>query len=138
MMPIGRRLHLPVLALLLASAAACRDGGLESALSERYGPAIVDFAPASSRDLRVTFLDSPFAERVDAERRKTARKVAEYVRDHYLGYKGLDKVTVLFATRKETLAMKHIAASYTFTRAELGSPPPSAAPPADSGVPPGG
>lgn len=50
---------------------------------------------------------------------------AEYVRDHYLAYKTLDKVTVEFLTKKETEAgWKHAAARYAFTRAELGEPAP--------------
>ena len=135
------RLRLPVLALLLASVPACRDkGGFENALGEMYGPAIVGIAPASSGVLQVTFLDSPFAERTDAERRGTARKVGEYVRDHYPRYKAIDKVVVEFVSKKEMVAdtPKQVAARYTFTRAELGPPAAATAPPADSGVPPGG
>jgi hypothetical protein len=141
MTPTRRRLRLPVLALVLACLPACRDKeGLGNALGEMYGPAIVSFPTTDSTTLRVTFIESPFAGRADAERRGTARKVGEYVRDHYSRYKALDKVTIDFLSKKEMAAdtLKHVAASYTFTRAELGPPAAAAAPPADSGVPPGG
>jgi hypothetical protein len=86
------------------------------------------------------FPGTAFAERADGERRRTARKVGEYVRDHYPRYKALDKVIVELVSKKEMAAdtLKHVAASYTFTRAELGPPPAAAAPAADTGVPPGG
>lgn len=130
-MIIDRRRWLrPVLASLVVLALpACRDEGrmqLSNELSERYGTAIVGARDSLANALVVVFPSSPFAERADAERRGTARKVAEYVRDHYLGYKGIDKVTVEFLTTKEMLAdtLKHIPARYTFTRADLGPPRP--------------
>jgi len=125
-----RRLLRPALALLvLLALPACRDEGrqqLSNELSERYGTAIVGARDSLANALVVAFPSSPFADRVDAERRGTARKVAEYVRDHYPAYKGIDKVTVEFLTKKEMVAdtLRHIGASYTFTRAELGPPRP--------------
>jgi hypothetical protein len=76
--------------------------------------------------MRVTFLGPPFAELGAAERRVTARKVAEVVRDHYPRYKALGRVVVDFPTKKELAAdtLGHIAASDTFTRVELGPPCP--------------
>ncbi|HEV7591033.1 MAG TPA: hypothetical protein VGO40_23185 [Longimicrobium sp.] len=113
---------------------------MERELSREYGLAFVDFQTTDSTELRVAFPSSPFADGPDVARRGTARKVGEYVRDHYPRYKALNKVTVEFLTKKETVAdtLKHVAASYTFSRAALGPPPGVAAPPADSGVPPGG
>lgn len=125
-----RRLLRPALALLVVLALpACRDEGrqqLSNELSERYGTAIVGARDSLANALVVVFPSSPFADRTDAERRGTARKVAEYVRDHYLAYKGIDKVTVEFLTNKETVGEKpqDIAARYTFTRGELGPPRP--------------
>jgi len=115
--------------MLLLALPACRDEGrgqLENELNARYGMVIVGASDSLANDLVVMFPSSPFADRTDAERRGTARKVAEYVRDHYPNYKGIDKVTVAFLTKKETVddTLKHVAASYTFTRAELGSPQP--------------
>ena len=123
---VVHRVSLGLFALVL-TLAACRDEGrsqLEHELGERYGMVIVGASDSLANDMVVMFPSSPFADRVDAERRGTARKVAEYVRDHYPA-KGIDKVTVAFLTKKEMSAdtlLKHVAASYTFTRAELGSP----------------
>jgi hypothetical protein len=114
-----------VLALVVP---ACRkdDGGFTEALNDTYGPAFVGSATADATALEVTFLESPFADHADAERRVEARKVAEYVRDNYPQYKTLNKVIIAFPTKKELAAEKlsDIAARYTFTRAELGPPAP--------------
>jgi hypothetical protein len=101
---------------------------LDDDLTRDYGPVEIHYPTSDQSVLRVTFLSSPFAERGDAERRVTARKVAEYVRDHYPQYKSLNKVMVGFQTKKETAAdslyQATAAASYTFTCAELDSPGP--------------
>jgi hypothetical protein len=118
---ILRRLRLPVLVLVLALGACGEEGRLADALGKDYGPAVVTFATPDSTHLQVVFFDSPFADRPEPERAGTARKVAEYVRDHYPRYKALDKVTVAFMTRKEGEAGgKQAAARHTFSRAELG------------------
>jgi hypothetical protein len=122
-----RRFWLPLLVLAFVIP-ACRkdDGGFAEALSDTYGPAFVGSPTVDATALQVTFLESPFAERGDAERQATARKVAEYVRDHYPQYKTLDKVIIEFPTKKELAAAKltHVAGRYTFTTAELGPPAP--------------
>lgn len=129
---MAHRVPLGLLALALSlTLAACGDEGrLSNELSERYGTAIVGSQDSLANHLVVTFLSSPFADRSDAERRGTARKVAEYVRDHYPRYKGIDKLTVEFLTKKEAVVdtLKHVGASYTFTRADLGPPQTSPAP----------
>ena len=121
-----RGLWLPVLALALAVPACMDTRQLDDDLTRDYGPVDIHCATSDQRVLRVTFLSSPFADRGDAERRMTARKVAEYVRDHYPRYKSLNKVMVGFQTKKETAAdtlyQARAAVSYSFTRAELGPP----------------
>ena len=119
-----RRIHLlPVLCLALALAGCGDNGRLANELSKSYGIANVYYENADSTHLRVAFPTSPFAELADSARAGTARKVAEYVRDHFPRYKALDKVTVEFMTRKETEAGgKNVAARYPFARAELGEP----------------
>jgi hypothetical protein len=127
MTPSRRRFWVPLVVLALV-VPACRkdDGGFTEALNDSYGPAFVGSPTADATALQVLFLASPFAERGDAERQATARKVAEYVRDHYPQYKALDKVIIEFPTKKELAAGKpsHIAGRYTFTTVELGSPAP--------------
>jgi hypothetical protein len=96
--------------------------GASSGLSD-YGQCILGGA---GRHLTVHCLSSPFADRAEAERTNTARKVAEYVRDHDPKYKGAEDVTVVLLGKKESAAAegaKHPGATYTFTHAELGSPP---------------
>jgi hypothetical protein len=123
-----RRLWLPALALALVVPACMDTRKLDDELTRDYGPVDIHHPTSDQRVLRVTFLSSPFAGRGDAERRVTARKVAEYVRDHDPRYKSLNKVMVGFQTKKETAAdtlyQATAAASYTFTRAELGPPAP--------------
>ena len=123
----GRLLYLVLALFSTVLLGACiDDGGLAAALSKDYGRARVRYGTGDQSALVVTFPTSPFAERADAERRRTALKVAEYVRDHYPRYKGLDKVVVEFMTKKEVAAdtLQHVAATYTFTRAELDSSTP--------------
>jgi hypothetical protein len=127
MTPIRRRLRLPLLALLLALGACMREEPrLERELGKVYGEAFVGFATSDSTTMVVTFLGSPFAERADADRRVTARKIGGFVRDHYSRYKTLDKIVVEFVSKKEIAAdtLKHVAARYAFSRAELGRPQP--------------
>lgn len=118
-----RRLLLTALFLSLALAGCGDNGRLANELSESYGPVNVYYETADSTHLRVSFFSSPFAERPDSARAGTARKVAEYVRDHYPRYKALDKVTVEFMSAKETRAgAKNAAARYPFSHAALGDP----------------
>lgn len=116
------RLATVAAALLVA---ACRGEPIRHELSKVYGETYVEYESEDSTHLLVAFPNSPFAERPDTTRAATARKVAEYVRDHFPRYKKLDKVTVEFLTRKETERLwRNIAARYTFTHAELGEPRP--------------
>lgn len=118
-----RRLLLSALVFALALAGCGDNGRLADELSKSYGIANVQYETADSTRLLVSFFDSPFAERSDSARAGTARKIAEYVRDHYPHYKKLDKVTVEFLTKKETAAGgKHVAARYRFSHTELGDP----------------
>jgi len=128
MTPTCRRLRRPLLALLLVLGACMGkdEQALTQELSKVHGPAFVTRDTSGVPTLRVTFLASPFAERGDAERQPTARKVAGFVRDHYPRYKAFDRVVVEFPTKKELAAdsLGHIAASDTFTRTELDAPTP--------------
>ena len=119
-----RRLLLLPLICLGISLAGCGDNGrIADELSKSYGFANVYYESADSTHLWVSFPNSAFADRADSARVGTARKVAEYVRDHHPRYKALDKVTVEFQSRKEYEAGgKHVAARYPFTRAALGEP----------------
>lgn len=107
-----------VLPLVLCMA-GCRDSGLSL-----YGECVVG-GRNYGKHMEVSCHNSPFAERPDRERAVTARKVAEYVRDHHVSYGNAQDLTVTFWSKKETAKgdFKHPRARYTFTRAELGEPP---------------
>ena len=103
--------------------AACGDAdGMGQALSDTYGRCVAE--RTDDGHFSAVFPESPFAGRPEAERAVTARKIAEYVRDHDPHYKGFKDVRVAFQTKKETARgeLKHIAATYVFTRAQLGDP----------------
>src|SRR5215213_4521962 len=122
MTPSRLLLWLTLLALVLVVPACMDTRALRDELSAEYGRAYVGFTTQERDAMEVIFLASPFVERSDAERRTTARKVAEHVRDHYERYKTLNKVIVQFTPRKEItpdMSMDDAAARYTFTRAEL-------------------
>jgi hypothetical protein len=110
--------------LLPLVVSACDNSGVAAELSRTYGDCSLERQDHGA--IEVLFTDSPFAERSDETRRTTARKVAEYVRDHYPKYKGATGVTVAFQSKKEAAKDgKHAAATYTFTRADLGDGPPA-------------
>lgn len=103
----------------LAITVGCDD--VSRGLSRDYGQCFI--GGRGARHLEVTCLSSPFAERPEAERASTARKVAEYVRDHDPKYKAAEDVTVRLLSKKESAKgdAKHARATYTFRAAELDS-----------------
>ncbi|HET7461524.1 MAG TPA: hypothetical protein VFJ82_09745 [Longimicrobium sp.] len=105
---------------LVLCVAGCKD----SELNALYGDCLV-VGRNDGKHVEASCTNSPFAERPDRERAITARKVAEYVRDHYVSYQDARDVTVTFWSKKETAKgdIRHPRARYTFTRAELGEPP---------------
>lgn len=111
--------------LMLSACVDADDGGVSEALSRDYGSCST--SSADPGHLTVTCRDSPFAARPNAERKKTARKIAEYVRDHHPKYKGVEDVTVAVLDKKEpepVLDVRNLTNTYTFTAAELGPPSP--------------
>jgi hypothetical protein len=126
-----RRLtHRAVSALLpLVVLAACNTKVSFGLGTDQFGDCLV--GEQAARRMMVICQNPQIAGRADAERKTTARKVAEYVRDHDDKYKGLDDVTVMFLGKKE-VSDKEIESRvprYTFTTAELGKPRAAAASP---------
>lgn len=117
----ARRMGLLAATLLLAT--ACKQTEVEHELSERYGDCFIS-RDSTGHHYSVLFTDVAFAERPEADRARIARKVAEFVRDNEPLYKGVQDVKVEFPTKKELadVNLKRVAATYTFTRAELGDP----------------
>lgn len=79
--------------------------------------------------LIVTFRDTPFNGGTPEERSRTARRAAEYVRDHYPSYDALEEVRVVYASHRQVglVQVRQSDAPLRFTRSELG--PASPAPP---------
>lgn len=78
----------------------------------------------SDAELALTVGDERFRSMTDAERAAVARRMAEYVRDHYEGYPRVDAVTLRFAhTRRVAIATTTTTTRvHRFTRADLGPP----------------
>jgi hypothetical protein len=77
----------------------------------------------SDAELALTVGDERFRSMPDAERAAAARRMAEYVRDHYEGYSRVDAVTLRFAhTRRVAIATTTTTRIHRFTRADLGPP----------------
>jgi hypothetical protein len=82
----------------------------------------------NSVHLTVMFSNSPAADLPDVEQAAFARRVAEYVRDHYTSYRRLQTISIGFATVRGVGAVRFTRSRvpYRFTPQELG--PPSAKP----------
>jgi hypothetical protein len=78
----------------------------------------------SDAELAITVGDERFRSMTDAERGAVARRMAEYVRDHYEGYSRVDAVTLRFAhTRRVAIATTTTSTHvHRFPREELGPP----------------
>jgi hypothetical protein len=74
--------------------------------------------------LTVLFTSSDAAMLAGPDKAAFARQVAEYVRDHYRDYAGLDRITVGFAQRRRAgpVTLGSTTESYSFTTMELGAP----------------
>ena len=99
-------------------------------LASEFNTAGVSVNVTNGIHLSVTFYDdSASAVRPTLDRGRLARRVADYVRDHYPGYSDVQTVSVLFATRKISgpLTVTETTGDYTFTRSELDTPNSSSA-----------
>ena len=111
-----RNFLFPIVALLVLS--GCNDGGVGQELSKNYGDCLT-LLQDSVRSIRVICGNSPLAERPDSERVHTARKIAEFVRDHHPEYKGRERVVVEFRGKKGD---PNAAPHYDFSTGKLGPP----------------
>ena len=81
----------------------------------------------NSAYLTVTFSNSTAADLPEVERAAFARRVAEYVRDHYAAYDKLQSIQVGFSSVRGG-GVVHVTSTqipYRFTPSELGAPKPS-------------
>jgi len=119
------RLAVPLFALIaVLLATGCRDIAdlmrLSAGLNKDFGQTKVNLT--NGTHLSVT-LTNPSPAAVSNEQ-QTARRVAEYVRDHYPKYGALEDVTVVLETHRQygPVGYTRGTGSYTFARADLKSP----------------
>jgi hypothetical protein len=93
---------------------------LSSGINHDFGQNSVNLS--NGHLLTVTMKNSTAAGRPDEAR--TARRVAEYVRDHYPGFERLQYVVVAFEQTRQTGPVGYTAGqgSYTFSPGQLGEP----------------
>jgi hypothetical protein len=92
-------------ALAAVLAAGCKesqeDADFRRQLAAELRAPEVRLLTENGATLVVTLVNPPPDVGADDARRQTCRRVAEFVRDHYRGYRYLQRVRVAFATRRE-------------------------------------
>ncbi|SRR6266568_2227411 len=114
---------------LLAAAAAlgCADlkdmVSLQQGLAREFHTSAINVSLNNSAYLTVVFSNSPVADWSEGEQSAFARRVAEYVRDHYAHYDQLQSIQVGFASVKGVgITVSSTRIPYRFTPSELGPP----------------
>jgi hypothetical protein len=119
-----RRLALGLISLALIGCADLKDLlSLQQGLSQEFAPSAINVNLNNSAYLTVMFSNSPVADLPEVERAAVARRVAEYVRDHYAHYDQLQSIQVGFAKVKGVgITFTSTQIPYQFTPSELGPP----------------
>lgn len=114
--------------LVLAALAACvptpREGdALRMALRKEFRADAAVQRDGTRLEVTVWDLEGTASEDADADM-AAARKVAEYVRDHYAGYGALAEVDVTLKSRTGSALTRRSSrdAIYAFPRRDLGAP----------------
>ena len=118
----GLRTLLPAAILGLAACAAFKDLiALQRGLMAEFPTAVIN-VNLTNDHLSVLFQDSTTANLPEVERAAFARRVAEFVRDHYAGYDKLANVSIGFSQTKRLgpLTSTRTETPYSFSHAELG------------------
>jgi hypothetical protein len=114
--------------LLVLAALGCADlaalSSLQHGLVARFNEAGISINLHNHQNLSVVFVNSKLAELPDSERAATAREVAQFVRDHYSGYRSLTSIAVGFrqAMKVGMVSFSATKLSYTYSTADLGPP----------------
>lgn len=115
------------IALLLA-VIGCADlkdiFSLQRGLSREFHTNAVSVNLNNSAYLTITFGNVPVADSAESARAAFARRVGEYVRDHYGHYERLQSVAVGFSSSSSAGPVRFTSSEvpYRFTAAELGAP----------------
>ena len=127
-----KRLFPVLLAAVLVALAACRAIRgmgrtmsdllhLQSELAAAFNDPNIS-VNATNSVLTIVFVNSSLQSDSTAKRVELARRVAEYVRDHYAEYPELTRVSVGFQSRVEVggFTAQQTSVPYTFTTEQLG------------------
>ena len=96
---------------------------LQQGLAREFQTSAISVNLNNSAYLTVVFSNSPVADSSDAAQSAFARRVAEYVRDHYPHYDQLQSIQVGFASMKGVgITFTSTRIPYQFTPSELGMP----------------
>jgi hypothetical protein len=117
-------------ALLAAAIGALACGALKDmlalqrGLSHEFGTDAISVNVNNGAVLTVLFTNSDAATLASPDRAAFARRVAEYVRDHYAEYGGLARINVGFSRVRQTgvVTVTNNDVPYSFTTQELGAP----------------
>ena len=121
----GLRALLPVAVLSLAACADFKDLiALQRGLMAEFPAAAIN-VNLTNDHLTVLLQDSTTSNLPATERAPFARRVAEFVRDHYAGYDKLADVSIGFSRTKRLgpLTSTRTETPYSFSHAELGPAP---------------
>lgn len=128
-MPSCRSWCVPSVAVLcLAITSACADLkdllSLQQGLVQEFQTSAINVNVSNTAYLTVVFSNSANADLPETERAAFARRVAEYVRDHYAHYDQLQNISVGFASVKGAAGfhVTNTQVPYQFTPADLGAP----------------
>ena len=112
---------------LLLAAIGCADlkdiFSLQRGLSREFQTNAISINLNNSTDLTVSFTNAPVADSAETARAAFARRVGEFVRDHYPHYDRLQRITVAFSTSSSAgpVRFTRTEAPYRFTHADLGA-----------------
>lgn len=118
-------LQLLIVATLAAGCADLRDiMSLQQGLAKEFNEAGINVNLNNGKYLTVTFSNSSATDLPDAERAAFARRVAEYVRDHYPHYSSLESIGIGFASVTKTgpVTFTNTTVPYRYTPQDLGPP----------------
>jgi hypothetical protein len=107
---------------------ACADlkdiFSLQRGLAQEFHTNAINVTLSNSSYLTILFTNSPSAALPDSERAVFARRVAEFVRDHYPKYEQLTSIDVGFAAVHGAagISFSKTDVPYRFTPAQLGPP----------------
>lgn len=117
---------------LLLALAGCGDlaalAALQRGIAAEFHAADVSLNIANHARLTIVFVNSPMTAQTPEQRAVTARRVAEYVRDHYARFDSLTTIAVGYSAKQSAgpVAITSTVVPFTFTPAQLRAAPPAA------------